>query len=129
MILVDTSVWVQLFRKTRPLDLERLVGMDEIVICLPVIQEILQGFRNERAFRIARESLFALPVIEAPLEAGVFEEAVDLYRTARRAGVTVRSSVDCLIAACAIRHDLEVLHEDRDFAALAGVSALRERRL
>ena len=129
MILVDTSVWVQVFRKTRPLDLARLVPFDEIVICLPVIEEILQGFRDERAFRIARQSLFALPVIEAPLEAGVFEEAVDLYRTARRAGVTVRSSVDCLIAACAIRHDLEIIHEDRDFAALAGVSALREQRL
>ena len=118
-----------MFRKTRPLDLARLVPFDEIVICLPVIEEILQGFRDERAFRIARQSLFALPVIEAPLEAGVFEEAVDLYRTARRAGVTVRSSVDCLIAACAIRHDLEIIHEDRDFAALAGVSALREQRL
>ena len=48
MILVDTSVWVQVFRKTRPLDLARLVPFDEIVICLPVIEEILQGFRDER---------------------------------------------------------------------------------
>jgi hypothetical protein len=41
----------------------------------------------------------------------------------------VRSSVDCLIAACAIRHDLEVLHRDRDYAALATVSSLRARSL
>ena len=41
-----------------------------------------------------------------------------LYRSARRVGLTVRSSVDCLVAACALRHDLEVLHRDRDYAAL-----------
>jgi predicted nucleic acid-binding protein len=43
------------------------------------------------------------------------------------AALTVRSSADCLIAACAIRHDLEVLHRDRDYAALAGISSLRHR--
>jgi predicted nucleic acid-binding protein len=46
---------------------------------------------------------------------------------ARRGGLTVRSSIDCLIAACSMRHDLEVLHRDRDFAALAGVTALKSR--
>jgi predicted nucleic acid-binding protein len=55
-------------------------------------------------------------------------KAVDLYGQARRRGLTVRSSVDCLIAACAIRHDLELLHRDRDFPALAKVSALRVRK-
>ena len=54
--------------------------------------------------------------------------AVDLYRTARKNGLTVRSSVDCLIAACALRHGIEVLHRDRDYGHLARVSALRERQ-
>jgi hypothetical protein len=71
--------------------------------------------------------MLSLPVVESPLHLEVFSEAVDLYRAARRAGLTVRSSVDCLIAACAIRHDLEVLHRDRDYTALAEISALRER--
>jgi predicted nucleic acid-binding protein len=57
----------------------------------------------------------------------VFEEAVLLYRAARRTGKTPRSSVDCLIAACALRHDLTVLHRDRDFEALTQVSILRAR--
>jgi predicted nucleic acid-binding protein len=129
MILVDTSVWVLVFQRTRPLDLEAEAPLDEIVTCLPVVQEVLQGFRDERAFRVAQESFLALPMIEAPLGQEVFERAVDLYRAGRRAGLTVRSSVDCLIAACAIRHDLEILHHDRDFAALARVSPLRERRV
>jgi predicted nucleic acid-binding protein len=58
-----------------------------------------------------------------------FLEAAELYRTARRAGVTVRSSVDCLIAACAIRHRVGVLHVDRDFDALARVSPLIAQRV
>ena len=127
MILVDTSVWIEVFRSRRPLDLERVVDFDDTATCLPVIQEVLQGFREEAAFRRAREAMLSLPVVESPLAEDVFLQAVDLYRSARRGGLTVRSSVDCLIAACAIRHDLEVLHRNRDFDAIAQISALRER--
>lgn len=128
MTLVDTSVWVEVFRIQRPLDLERVVDFDDVVTCLPVIQEVLQGFREEAAYRRAREAMLSLPVVESPLDATVFSDAVALYRGARRAGRTVRSSVDCLIAACAIRHDLEVLHRDRDYGALAEISPLRHRQ-
>jgi predicted nucleic acid-binding protein len=127
VILVDTSVWIEIFRARSPLDLEAVVDFDAVVTCLPVIQEVLQGFRDEGAYRGAREAMLALPIVESPFGENVFLEAVDLYRSARRAGLTVRSSVDCLVAACAIRHDLEVLHRDRDYAAIAQVSALRHR--
>ena len=120
---------MEVFRKNHPVDLETLVGFDDVVTCLPVVQEVLQGFRDENAFRIARDSMRALPMVEAPLDLSVFEEAATLYRSGRRAGLTVRSSIDCLIAACAIRHDLEVWHRDRDFDALAQVSSLRVRRI
>jgi hypothetical protein len=53
---------------------------------------------------------------------------VDLYRTARRSGITVRSGVDCLIAVCALRHHLTVAHRDRDFDLLAQVSPLAVQR-
>jgi hypothetical protein len=129
VILVDTSVWIEVFRRTRPLDLEAVADLDEVATCLPVIQEVLQGFRNETAFRTAREAMLALPCVESPLSEPVFLEAVALYRSARRAGLTIRSSVDCLVAACALRHDLEVLHRDRDYPVLAEVSALRQRRV
>ena len=127
MVLVDTSVWVETFRAKQPLDLAAHVDLDEIVTCLPVIQEVLQGFRDERAFRAAREAMLALPAVESTLSVGVVEEAVGLYRTARRQGVTVRSSVDCLIAACALRNGLTVLHRDRDYPLLAKVSGLQQR--
>jgi predicted nucleic acid-binding protein len=129
MFLVDTSLWIEVFRKPSRFELGSVADLDEVVTCLPVIQEVLQGFLEEHAFRIAREAMFALPVLEAPLTQKVFEEATQLYRAARRSGITVRSSVDCLIAACAIRHGATVLHVDRDFTLLARVSSLKERRI
>lgn len=88
---------------------------------------MLQGFRDERPFRLAREAMFSLPMLESPMSRDVYLEAIGLHRSARRAGVTVRSSVDCLIAACALRADIEVLHRDRDFAVLSEISGLRQR--
>ena len=127
MVLVDTSVWIESFRKPSRFRLESLVDFDDVVTCLPVIQEVLQGFDAEPAFVRARTAMTALPIVESPLGRDVFIQAVELYRAARRQGLTVRSGADCLIAACAIRNDLEVLHYDRDFDTLARVSALRTR--
>ena len=128
MILVDTSVWVAVFRKKSPFRMEDALEFDEIVTCLPVIQEVLQGFREERAYRLARDSMIALPIVESPMEESLFIEAADLYRAARRQGLTIRSSVDCLIAACALRHDLPVLHKDRDYQLLSKVSHLKAQQ-
>ena len=127
MILVDTSVWIAVFRKNAALRIEDAVEFDEIATCLPVIQEVLQGFREERAYRMARDAMTALPIVESPMEESLFIEAAELYRSARRQGLTIRSSVDCLIAACAMRHDLPVLHMDRDYELLARVSTLTAR--
>jgi predicted nucleic acid-binding protein len=127
MVLVDTSVWIEVFRRRPRVRLETLVDFDEVVTCLPVVQEVLQGFRDERAFATAREALRAVPIVESPLRAEVVDDAIGLYRAARRAGYTVRSGVDCLIAACALRNRLPVLHHDRDYDLLARVSALDAR--
>jgi hypothetical protein len=129
VLLVDTSAWIELLRKPARLQLEDIGDLDEVVTCLPVVQEVLQGIREEPAFRKASSAMWAFPIVESPLSRGVVERAVDLYRSARRAGITVRSSVDCLIAACAVRHGLTVVHVDRDFASLAQVAPLEQRRL
>lgn len=119
-LLVDTSAWIEVFRRPQRVTLDEMVGdRDLVVTCLPVIQEVLQGFVDEPAFRIAHRSMYALPCVDSPLSTATVDAAVDLYRRARRAGVTVRSSVDCLIAASASRHHLTVVHRDRDFGTLA----------
>ncbi len=127
MVLVDTSVWIEVFRKGTRFQLESAVATDDIVTCLPVVQEVLQGFREERAFALARDAMLSFPIVESPLRAEVVLEASNLFRAARRAGLTVRSSIDCLIAACAIRNGLTVLHRNRDFDAIARISSLEIR--
>ena len=127
MILVDTSIWIAVFRSKNPYRIEDAVEFDEIVTCLPVIQEILQGFREERAYRTARDAMLALPIVESPMEESLFLEAAELYRSARRRGLTIRSSVDCLVAACALRHNVPVLHRDRDYEFLREISPLKAR--
>lgn len=119
-----------MFRRAAVVSLDDIVAdRDEVATCLPVIQEVLQGFDDERAFRIAREAMYALPCVEAPLGHLVFDDAVDLYRRARRAGFTVRSSTDCLIAACALRHGLTVVHCDRDYPNLARIAPLNQTNI
>ena len=70
-----------------------------------------------------------LTFVENPLGLDVVQDAVELYRKARKQGITIRSSADCLIAACALRHDLEVLHRDRDYPLIARVSRLKQREV
>ena len=127
MVLVDTSVWVEVFRKPARFQLDSAVDLDEVVTCAPVVQEVLQGFRDVRAFAVARDALLAMPIVESPVDIEIFLEAAELYRHARRSGLTIRSGVDCVIAACAIRNDLTVLHRDRDYDALARLSNLEVR--
>ena len=129
VVLVDTSVWVEVFRHPPRLRLESEVDIDEVATVLPVVQEVLQGFREEAAVQVARDAMLAFPIVESPLPRERFLEAADLYRTVRRAGHTVRSATDCLIAACALRHGFVVLHLDRDYDLLARVSPLEARRL
>jgi predicted nucleic acid-binding protein len=94
-------VWIEVFRRDPRITFDAIGDFDDVVTCLPVVQEVLQGFRDENAFRAAREAFLALPIVESPMGSGVFAQAIDLYRSARRQGVTVRSSIDCLIAVCA----------------------------
>jgi predicted nucleic acid-binding protein len=129
MLLVDTSVWVEVFRRPSRVAAEGVFDIDDAVTCLPVIQEVLQGFRDERAFLTARDAMYAMPIVGSPITSSLVNRAVDLYRSARRAGFTIRSSADCLIAACALTHALPVLHHDRDFDLLTKISPLESRRV
>ena len=129
MVLVDSSVWVEVFRKPSRFKLESAVDFDEVVTCLPVVHEVLQGFHDDDAYALARDSMLSLPIVESPLRRELFLDATELYRRARKAGRTVRSGVDCLIAACALRNSLSVLHRDRDFDKLAAVSGLQVRAI
>lgn len=82
--------------------------------------------RSEALYRVTREVLLSLTILESPTAVSVFNEAAQIYRSGRALGVSIRSSIDCLIAACAIRNRVRVLHSDRDFSAIARFTSLRE---
>src|SRR2546423_9552676 len=115
MILVDTSAWIEILRGQAKERFAAAIAGDEVVTCLPVMQEVLQGIDDKAAFHVAAAAFADIRILENPLRRVVFDEAIQLYREARRSAITIRSSVDCLIAICALRSDAIVLHTDRDF--------------
>jgi len=123
MILVDTSIWIELLarRIEPPSELELL-----FVTCGPIVQEVLQGLGPGTTSITVRESLLALPRLSDPLPWHLFPEAALIYSEGRRRGVTIRYSYDCLIAAIAIENDASIWHRDRDFAAISQYTRLRQ---
>ena len=125
MILVDTSIWIDLLRgrlDTPDLDLV----IHHFAHCPPVVQEILQGIGVEASVPRIQRNLLAFPTLCNPIPLDIHLEAAAIYRLGRRKGISIRSSNDCLIAAIAIYHKVPVWHRDRDFSAIARFTALDE---
>jgi predicted nucleic acid-binding protein len=123
MILVDTSIWIEMLAGKQRFSI-RDEDLPRFATCGPVIQEVFQGLRPEPAAAVFREAFLALPVLSDPIPLTLFLAAADIYQQGRRRGVTIRSSVDCLIAAIAIANRVPVWHRDRDFGAIARYTAL-----
>jgi hypothetical protein len=119
VILADTSAWIEFLRDTESpacnLVDELLDG--DLATCEVVQMEVLSGARDETHLRGLRQSLARATLL--PIHRTDYDDAAALYRRCRRQGSTVRSLLDCLVAAVAIRAGTPVLHGDRDFDALA----------
>lgn len=117
MILVDSSVWIDFFRgnATPQVDrLDALLGKVEVLVGDLVLTEVLQGFGSDRAFRTALDLLSTLP----PVEIGGHDTAIEAARNFRRLraqGVTIRKTIDTLIATHCILMGTSLLYSDRDF--------------
>lgn len=123
MVLVDSSIWVQIEREGY--DLGARVPYREIATCPPIVQEVLQGSDTEARYRLNEMTLRAVHMLDDPMPLVRFEEAARLYRDCWKAGFQLRSGVDCLIAVCAMVFDVPILARDRDFAHIAKVAPLR----
>lgn len=124
MILVDTSIWINLLSK-KPRHILSDEQLAKVATCPPVIQEILQGVRDDLAHRRLQGSLLALPVLGNPLSLELYLQAAEIFRQGQLKGLTIRSGVDCLIAAIAIAHRISIWHIDRDFDKIAKFTALK----
>lgn len=117
MILVDSSVWVDYFRGTESKQTERLhalLGVEPIAIGDLILTEVLQGMTRDRDFSEALRLLTSLDVVVLGGQA-VAIQAAQNFRTLRDKGVTVRKTIDCIIATRCIIDGLILLHNDRDF--------------
>lgn len=125
MVLVDTSIWID-YLSPRPgpsaarLD-QLLEAADPFAMTPIILQEILQGSRSPEEFRRLKRNLSTqhLLYVADPVESHV--AAAELYTRCRRAGVTPRSAIDCLIAQIAIDNRVPLMHNDSDFQKMARV--------
>jgi predicted nucleic acid-binding protein len=117
MILVDSSVWIDYFRGTVTRESERLdalLGGEPLAIGDLILTEVLQGFNKEEDFTQAKELLTALDIIQLGGTA-VAIQAAQHFRALRQKGITVRKTIDTLIATFCILNGYELLYSDRDF--------------
>lgn len=123
MYLIDTSVWIDFIRgKHNPaveqlrviLKTEQTAGISSVIY-----QEILQGSESEQRFNHFRDYFNELTFYHPKHLTESYAQAAHLYFSCRRKGVTIRSTIDCLIAQIAIEHNLILLHSDKDFMCLA----------
>ena len=117
MILVDSSVWIDFFRGTvtPQVDaLDRLLGEELVAIGDLMMTEVLQGFASERDLNKARRLLGALDLVEIGGR-DVMIEAARYFRDLRARGITIRKTIDTLIATRCIVSGYRLLYSDRDF--------------
>ena len=117
MIFVDSSVWIDYFTGKNTPEAERLdslLGKEPIAIGDLVLTEVLQGFRADKDFRKAKELLMSLTVVNI-LDTTIALKSAANFRALRKRGVTVRKTVDTIIATYCIENRLPLLHSDKDF--------------
>lgn len=118
ILLFDTSIWIDYLRgqETPKVNLsdEYLLNTDVLQICPPIIQEILQGIRQDEQFSKIKKNLDRLLCLQIDAKEAVFGVA-ELYRNLRKKGITIKKPNDCLIAFYAISFDVELVHNDSDF--------------
>lgn len=129
MILIDTSAWIEYLRATgsaAAIEVRRLLSTeaDRVVMCEPVAMEILSGAVDDDKHAKLEQLVNGLPSLRID-DAVDFRSAGAIYRAARRAGQTIRSVNDCLIAAVSMRHDASIVHRDADFEVIAGITGLK----
>lgn len=127
MALIDTSVWIDYFNghenaATRKLD--ELLSSTIVIVGDLILAEVLQGFRSDADHRTAKNLLMNLDLrVLGGITLAL--KAADNFRTLRTKGITVRKTVDCIIATYCIEHDIQLLHNDRDFGAFQKHLGLR----
>lgn len=127
-LIFDTSVWIDFLRnKSNPLsDLltSYIEKNDQVLLTPTILQEVLQGIRDDAQYRHIKEILSYFTTLQLPpIQAAV--GAAELYRSLRKKGLTIRKSNDCLIAFYAIEFSTSLVHSDSDFDLISKYTKLK----
>lgn len=117
MIFVDSSVWIDYFNGKSTSETETLnslLGVEPIATGDLILSEVLQGFRKDKDYKTAKNLLTLLTVFNM-LDTSIAIESADNFRLLRKKGITVRKTVDAIIATFCIKNNLPLLHSDKDF--------------
>jgi len=129
MILVDTSVLIDFFKGSKSDAVLRFNFVLEqglnFGITSHVFQEVLQGANSKKEYNLLRRYLETQKFFHPKDPVNSFAEAAKIFFQCRRRGVTIRSTIDCLIAEITLEHDLLLLHSDHDFDRMAEVIPLK----
>ncbi len=127
MIFVDSSVWVDYFNGIQSAEtnyLDGLLGTEPVGLGDLVLIEVLQGFRRDRDYATAKGLLTSLTIFTLGGQ-GMAIKSADNFRLLRKKGVTVRKTIDVLIATYCINKNLPLLHSDKDFDSFQKYLKLR----
>jgi predicted nucleic acid-binding protein len=116
-VLVDSSVWIDFLKnhstpKTQLLE-KLIMDREDLCICGFVFTEVLQGIKDERQYIATKQQLSNLIYLED--DVSTFDLGATIYRELRKQGLTIRNSIDCLVAATVIQHGAHLLGADRDY--------------
>ena len=131
-VLVDTSVWVDFFNghSSRHAEtLERLIREEaDLVTCGLIVSEVLQGLRRSRTLSMIEAHFREMDWL-SPREPDTYIEAAELFRRLRARGLTIRSTIDCVIAGLAAHHDALIFSKDRDLTLIVESKLLSLRAM
>ena len=129
MILVDTSVLISFLKgiDNKPTRKFKRILKQKVPFGITsfIYQEVLQGAKSEQEYSLLKTYFETQHFIHPQHPVETFAHAARIYVACRKKGITIRSSIDCLIAQIAIEHDMVLLHNDSDFAAIARVAGLK----
>ncbi len=117
MILVDSSVWIDFFNGTENAETEKLnevLGLEEVVIGDLILAEVLQGFRSDKDFKVAKDVLTSLTVHDL-IGKELAIKSANNFRKLRKKGITIRKTADVIIATYCIENKIPLLFTDKDF--------------
>jgi predicted nucleic acid-binding protein len=114
MVLVDTSVIIDFINNDKHKEsITTLLSNKEFATTEIIIMEVLQGIKDDKSYETTKAFLESLPLVSVRYED--YLEAANIYRTCRKKGITIRKSIDCLIASLVINNNLRLFSNDRDF--------------